>query len=341
MSFKVGLSDDLSDNNGGFSWGDIAIETLGPLKWDFIKETGMNFTPDCVAGYDAIAFAGPGVALGSFEKPADSPLILARLGVGYDNIDLVECTRAGVALTTTPDGSKKPVATAALLMVLSTMHRLHAKETLARTSAWGERLSDGLGQGLNGKIVGTIGFGNIGSEFFRLIEPFDCTRLSFDPWKKQVEADPFNVTLVQLEELLQRCDVIVVLATLTSDTHHLINESNLKLMKSSAVLINISRGPIVDEVALINALQSSTIGGAGLDVFETEPPTLDNPLLKMENVIVTPHNICWTDELALGMGRSAFDAINKISLGEIPNFVVNREVLDTQQFKQKLNRLRK
>ena len=341
MTFKVGLSDDLSNNNGGFSWGDIGIETLEAPTWDFIRDPGENFTPESVAGYDAIAFAGPGVVPGSFGKPEDSPIILARLGVGYDNIDLAECTRAGVALTITPDGSKKPVATAALLMVLSTMHRLHAKETLARTNTWDERLSNGLGQGFNGKIVGTIGFGNIGSEFFRLIEPFDCMRLSFDPWKTQVEADPYSVTLVQLDELLQRCDVVVVLATLTPDTHHLINESKLKLMKPSAVLINISRGPIIDEEALIKALQSGTIGGAGLDVFETEPPAIDNPLLKMENVIVTPHNICWTDELALGMGRSALDAINKISTGEIPNFVVNRDVLDTPQFRDKMNRLRK
>ena len=88
MNFKVGLSDDLSDNNGGFSWGDIAIETLEPLKWDFIKDPGMYFTPESVAGYDAIAFTNPGVVPGSFANPEHSPLILARLGVGYDNIDL-------------------------------------------------------------------------------------------------------------------------------------------------------------------------------------------------------------------------------------------------------------
>lgn len=339
MSFNVGLSADLSDGHGGFSWGDIAIETLGTLPWSFLEDPGKNFTPDSVAGYDAVAFAGPGVIPASFGRPENSPIILARFGVGYDTIDLSECTRAGVALTITPDGSKKPVATAALLLVLSTMHRLRAKEGLAQTNTWNERLSNGLGQGLNGKTVGTIGLGNIGTEFFRLIEPFDCERLAFDPWKIQADADPSNVTLVKLDELLRRCDVVVVLATLTPETHHLINEKNLELMKSSAVLINISRGPIIDESALIKALVSGTIRGAGLDVFETEPPTADNPLLAMENVIVTPHNIAWTDELALGMGRSAFGSIRSISKGKLPEFIVNREVLDTPQFKNKLNRL--
>ena len=341
MDFHVGLSADLSDNAGRFSWGEIAIETLAPLPWSYLDHLGKNFTPESVAGYDAIAFAGPGVIPGSFGKPEESPLIIARFGVGYDNIDLAECTRAGVALTITPDGSKKPVATAALTMTLATMHRLGAKEKLAHSSAWDQRLSDGLGQGLNGKTVGTIGFGNIGSEFFRLLSPFDCTRLSFDPWKTQAEADPHHVTLVDLDELLMRCDVIVVLATLTPETHHLINAEKLALMKQSSALINISRGPIVDEQALIGALQNGVIRGAGLDVFETEPPAADNPLLSMNNVLVTPHNIAWTDELALGMGKSAFSAIKAISVGQIPQFVVNREVLETPQFKSKLSKFAK
>jgi phosphoglycerate dehydrogenase-like enzyme len=339
VSFTVGLSADLSDGLGGFSWGEIAIDTLQALPWNFLGDPGKNFTPEIVAGYDAVAFAGPGVVPGSFSKPEDSPIILARFGVGYDNIDLAECTRAGVALTITPDGSKKPVATAALTLVLATLHRLHAKENLARIGAWDKRLAGGLGQGLNGKTVGTIGFGNIGSEFFRLIAPFDCERLSFDPWKTQADADAFDVTLVHLDELLKRSDILVLLATLTPETHHVINEKTLRLMKPSAVLVNISRGPLVDEIALIAALESGVISGAGLDVFETEPPSRNNPLLTMDNVIVTPHNIAWTDELALGMGRSALGSIFAISNGNIPDHVVNREVVETPQFKEKLKRI--
>ena len=339
--FRIGLSADISDQSGGFSWGDISIETLSPLPWEFLAREEPNFTPDLVVGFDAIAFGAPGVVPGSFATPEESPLIIARLGVGYDNIDLAECTRAGVAVTITPDGSKKPVATAALTLVLATMHRLHAKQNLAQFHLWDQRLTDGLGSGLNGKSVGTIGFGNIGTEFFRLITPFDCERFAYDPWKIQSDADPHEVTLVSLEELLQWCDVIVILATLTPQTHHLINAENIKLMKSNAILVNISRGPIVDEAALITALESGAIAGAGLDVFEAEPPAKNNSLLSMDNVIATPHNIAWTDELARGMGLSALGAIKNICNSEIPQFIVNREVLDTPQFLTKFARYKK
>jgi phosphoglycerate dehydrogenase-like enzyme len=338
MDFRVGLSSDLDNGSGGFSWGEIAIDTLAPLKWEFLKPTGKNFTPESVAGFHAVAFAGPGVTPDSFGSPSDSPLVISRFGVGYDNIDLAACTKAGVALTITPDGSKKPVATAALTLVLSTLHRLHSKMILAENNQWDKRMS--LGQGLNGKTVATIGLGNIGTEFFRLIAPFDCKRISYDPWKTQDEASKHDVTLMGLDELLAAADVVVVLATLSPETHHLINRQRLSLMKSSAVLINISRGPIVEEEALIEALQKGKIAGAGLDVFESEPPTSDNPLLKLENVIATPHNIGWTDELALGMGTSAFKAITAISKGNVPEFVVNKDVLETAQFKNKLDQWR-
>ncbi len=339
MPFSVGLSSELSNGKGGFSWGEIAIETLQPLDWKFLQPVAENFTPESVLGFDGVAFTGPGVIPGSFAAPADSPLIISRFGVGYDNIDLEECTRAGVALTITSDASKKPVATAALTLLLATMHRLGAKQQLAKANGWDRRIQ-GLGQGLTGKIVGTIGLGNIATEFFRLVEPFDVKKIAVDPWKTQTEADQFDVTLLDLNTLMSQADVVVILATLTPETHHLINAANLALMKSNAFLINMSRGPIVDEAALIAALQNGTIAGAGLDVFETEPPSFDNPLLTLENVVATPHNLAWTDELALGMGRSAFNAISMMSQGKIPPFVVNKKVLESPQFIKKLARFK-
>jgi phosphoglycerate dehydrogenase-like enzyme len=335
MTFKVGLSADLNKGDGKFTWGDINIETLAPLNWEFVTQNEKNFTPEMVKGFDAIAFAGPGVIPGSFGAPDDSPLIIARFGVGYDNIDLAECTRAGVALTITPDGSQKPVATAALTLMLATLHRLNAKGIVARENRWSDRL-DKLGTSPNGKTVATIGLGNIASEFFRLLAPFDCKRISYDPWKTQDDGDKIGVKLVDLETIYAEADVIIVMATLTPDTQHLISTKEFEAMKNSAIIVNISRGPIIDEAALIEALQKGEIAGAGLDVFEKEPPASDNALLAMSNVVVTPHNIAWTDELAAGMGTSAFTAIKAIASGEHPKFVVNKEVLDTPQFKNKL-----
>jgi phosphoglycerate dehydrogenase-like enzyme len=339
-SFTVGLSSDLSDGRGGFSWGDVAIETLSPLPWRFMDDCGKNFTPESVKSFDAVAFAGPGVRPGSFGDPASSPLIIARFGVGYDNIDLAECTRAGVALTITPDGSRRPVAGAALALILATMHRIHAKSSLLTRHAWNERLSIGLGDGLCGKTVGIIGLGNIATEFLRLIEPFGCQRLAYDPWKKESDVAALDVTLVSLDQLLQEADVVLVMATLTKESHHLINAERLSRMKRSSYLVNMSRGPIIDEEALIDALKQNVIAGAGLDVFEVEPPSESNPLFSMEKVVATPHNIAWTDQLAIGMGRSAFGSIKKISQGEIPDFIVNKDVIQTTQFREKLARVR-
>jgi phosphoglycerate dehydrogenase-like enzyme len=339
MPFNVGLSSELSNGKDGFSWGEIAIDTLRPLDWKFLQPVNENFTPESVLGFDGVAFTAPGVIPGSFAAPEDSPLIISRFGVGYDNIDLDECTRAGVALTITPDASKKPVATAALTLVLATMHRLGAKQQLAKVNGWDRRI-EGLGQGLTGKTVGTIGLGNIATEFFRLIKPFNVKMIAVDPWKTQTEADQFNVTLLDLNTLMSEADVVVVLATLTPETRHLINAANIALMKPNALLINMSRGPIVDEAALIAALQNGKIAGAGLDVFETEPTSFDNPLLAMENVIATPHNLAWTDELALGMGRSAFNAISMMSQGKIPAYVVNKKVLESPQYIKKLGRFK-
>ncbi len=337
MDFKVGLTRDLGNGSGGFSWGNVSIETLAPLSWEFMSNTEPFLAPQDFLGYDGVAFAGVGINADSFGAPEDSPLVISRFGVGYDNVDLAACTRAGVALTITPDGSKKPVATAALTLMLGTMFRLVAKDNQARGFDWANRIQ-GLGTGVNGKTVGTIGLGNVASEFFRLLAPFETRRLAFDPWKKVEEAAAINVELVDLQFLLKECDVVIVTAALTPETRHMLSTSEFATMKSSAILINISRGPIVDEAALVAALQNGTIAGAGLDVFEVEPISHENPLMKMGNVIVTPHNLAWTDELALGMGKSAFGSIKSISRGEIPQFVVNRDVLDTPQFTSKLSK---
>lgn len=338
MDFTVGLTRDLSDGAGGFSWGNVSIETLSPLSWKFMANAEPFLTPNDFEGLSAVAFAGVGINAESFGPASKSPLLISRFGVGYDNVDLAACTQAGVALTITPDGSKKPVATAALTLMLATMFRLVAKDHQARSFDWRNRIQ-GLGSGLNGKTIGTIGLGNVASEFFRLISPFETRRLACDPWKKSEEAAAIGVELVDLETLVAQSDVIVVTAALTPETRHLIGKAQFTLMKKSAILINISRGPIVDEEALVSALKQGDIAGAGLDVFEVEPIAENNPLMQMSNVIVTPHNLAWTDELALGMGKSAFGSIVSMSRGEIPQYVVNRDVLDTSQFKEKLARV--
>jgi phosphoglycerate dehydrogenase-like enzyme len=142
--------------------------------------------------------------------------------------------------------------------------------------------------------------------------------------------------LVGLEDLLRTADFVCICAALTDESRHLIDAGRLALMKPTAYLINVARGQIVDQAALTRALQDGRILGAGLDVFEQEPPNLDDPLFKLDNVIVTPHAICWTDQCFSAIGRSAWTSIIDVATGRAPKYVVNRDVLASPRFQERL-----
>jgi D-3-phosphoglycerate dehydrogenase len=261
---------------------------------------------------------------------ADRLLLVARFGVGSDSVDVEACTKHGVALTITPDGVRRPVAVAAMTFVLALSHKLLIKDRLTRAGRWGEKL-DHMGIGLTGRTLGVIGLGNIGRELCRLAGPFGLRCVASDPFLKSAD-----VELLSLDELLRQSDFVCVCCALTTETRHLINAQRLALMKPTAYLINVARGPIVDQKALTKSLREGQIQGAGLDVFEQEPINPDDPLLRMENVIVAPHALCWTDECFRGIGNSACQSIIDVSAGRVPQHVVNREVLQSPLFQQKL-----
>ena len=157
--------------------------------------------------------------------------------------------------------------------------------------------------------------------------------IGFDPFLKTPVA---GVDLVSLETLLQESDYVIVCCALTPETHHLLNVDRLALLKSNAYLINVVRGPIVDQAALTVALSEQRIGGAGLDVFNVEPIATDDPLLSLDNVILAPHGICWTDECFQGIGRSACQSLVDTASGRIPTHVVNRDVFSNSRLREKL-----
>jgi phosphoglycerate dehydrogenase-like enzyme len=261
---------------------------------------------------------------------------VARFGVGYDNVDVAACTRAGVLLTITPDGVRRPVATSVLAYMLALSLRMFDKDRLTRGGRWGEKL-DYMGTGLTGRTLGIIGLGNIGREIIRLAAPLGMRHLTFDPYLSAADAANAGVEQVDLETLLSVSDVVTINCALTTDTHHLLNADRLALMKPTAYLINTARGPIVDQRALTAALAARRLAGAALDVFETEPIAPTDPLLWLDNVIVAPHAICWTDECFQAMGASACQSILDVAAGRIPRFVVNREVLEHPRLRERLN----
>src|SRR6478736_2680414 len=238
--------------------------------------------------------------------PANGRLaVVARLGVGYDTVDVDACTRAGIALVITPDGVRRPVAVSIITLMLALTGKLMIKDRLTREAADGfAKRSDHMGVGLVGRTLGSLGIGNIGAETFRLAKPFDMRFIAHDPFADKAVADELGIELVGLEDVFRRADIISVSCPLTPHTHHLVNAERLALMKPTAYLINTARGPIVDQKALTKVLQERRIAGAGLDVLEKEPPDPSDPILNLDNVILTPHALCWTDQCFAGNGAA-------------------------------------
>ncbi len=329
QSFRVGLTRDLLTGAGEPSFGTGALDVLNQtpgISWEFIPEAVAAITPELTARYDAIYVNTPRVGADAFGSEAPRVKIIARHGVGYDSVDVPAMTARGVLVTNTPAAVRRPVATMALTFVLALAQKLMTKDKLTRTGRWNDR-NDHMGQGLTGKTLGLVGAGSIGLETLRMARAFDMRMLAADPFGNVDVVQAAGGTLVGLDELLAQSDFVVVACLLNDDTYHLVNAERLAKMKRSAYLINVARGPIVDESALIAALRAGEIAGAGLDVFEQEPVDPSNPLLTMEQVIVTPHSLCWTDECFDAIAHSGLGAIVDMSARRRPQYVVNRDVL--------------
>jgi D-3-phosphoglycerate dehydrogenase len=338
-NFCVGVTRDFLRPDGTIGFGDIGLGQLDAapgVRWEFLPENVVDLTPAHAAAYDALLVLAPRVTAATL---AGSPrlALVARFGVGYDSIDVPACTRAGVALTITPDGVRRPVAVSVLTFLLALSHKLLIKDRLTREGRWADKLNH-MGMGVTGRTLGVIGLGNIGREIFRLTAPLQMRHLAADPFVKPADVEGSGITLVDLETLLRESDFVVVCCALSEGTRHLLNGERLALMKPSAYLINVARGPIVDQQALTAALRERLIAGAGLDVFEEEPIAASDPLLTLDNVIVTPHALCWTDECFSGIGRAAVGSILEVAGGRVPKHVVNREVLESPIFRQKLQK---
>ena len=209
--------------------------------------------------------------------------MVARFGVGYDNVDVEACDENGIAVVITPDGVRRPVAVAIMTLMLALTGKMMKKDALTRQGpgGWAQR-SDYMGVGIVGLTLGSIGIGNIGAEMFRLAKAFDMDFVAHDPFANEAVARDLGIRLVELDDVFREADVVTINCPLSESTRGLVNADRLALMKPTAYLINTARGPIVDQGALTKVLQDGRIAGAGLDVFENEPSSADDPLFKLE-----------------------------------------------------------
>lgn len=325
MTFKVGITRDLLDAKGGPCFGERAFDVLKvnpEIAWEWIPENLCDLTPDVAARYDGLYINLPRVTPESLGRADCRLKVLARHGVGYDTVNLAAATAKGIAVTNTPIAVRRPVAVATLTLIFALAGSLLRKHELVHTQRWNDRV-DFMGQGLTSRTLGLVGAGGIGQEILKLARPFFGRMIAADPFADRECVAALGAGIVALEALMREADFVVVCCLLNESTRHLINAGNLALMKPTAYFLNVGRGPIVDEKALIATLQAGKIMGAGLDVTYQEPIEHDNPLLQMENVIITPHALCWTDECFHEVASTALQSIVDVSLGRRPAHVVN------------------
>ncbi len=337
-TFRVGLTRDFLNSDGEVALGDIGLQklrTISGVSVDFFSEHLPEVTSTQIAGYDAVISLAPRYTRATLAEANSRLACLARFGVGYDMVDVEALTERDAILTITPDGVRRPMATAIVTLLLALAHELLAKDRLVRDGRWQER-TNVKATGLTGRTFGSIGLGNVGREVLRLLKPFEMRYLATDPFVKPDEVAELGVKLVDVETLMRQSDFVSVHCPLNAQTRGLIGERELSWMRPTAHFISASRGPIVDQSALYRALKNRKIRGAGLDVFETEPVPKDEPLLKLGNVVLTPHTLCWTDECFLRMGESAIESVLSVLRGEIPAHVVNREALERPGMRAKL-----
>lgn len=324
MSFKVGLTRDLLDASGNPSFGDAALKVLDSnpdIQWEYLEQDCSEISPDIAAAYDGLYVNTPLVTAASVARDDCRVKIFARHGVGYDSVDVSALADKNIVLTNTPRAIQRPVAVASITMITALAGRLFVKDRITRGGQWHDRTSH-MGIGLKGRTLTIIGAGGIGKELLRMVQPFEFDLLVVDPYVNADEMAALGARVVPLAQGMQAADFVVITCLLNEQTHHLVSTDELAAMKPSAFLINMARGPVVDEAALIAALKAGQIAGAGLDVFEQEPVAPDNPLLTMDQVIVTPHSLCWTDHCFHDIASDGLGCIVDFSQGKTPAYVV-------------------
>ncbi|MEK9668661.1 MAG: NAD(P)-dependent oxidoreductase [Deltaproteobacteria bacterium] len=343
QKFRIALSSDFLRPDGSLSYPmfDLApLQNDERIEMEFVSATNGEMSGDVLKDFDALILLAPKFTRSSVV--AESRLaVVARFGVGYDTVDVGACTENGIPLVITPDGVRRPVAVSIITLMLALTGKLIVKNQLTRQGSAGfAKRSQHMGVGLVGLTLGSLGVGNIGAELFRLAAPFDMKFIAHDPFIPTAQAKNLGIELVSLEDLFRRSDVLTINCPLTESTRHIVNEERLGWMKPSAYLINTSRGPVVDQKALTKVLQENRIAGAGLDVLEEEPPPMEEPILQLDNVILTPHALCWTDQCFAGNGAADVRAVLDVMHGRVPHGVVNREVLEQQGWQRKLDQYR-
>lgn len=352
-TFRLGYTGDYLDENGRVAYGDIGLAELEghDVSTRFVRELApapgdasywsrlysLKVEPGHLRGLDGLVVLRPWVTRDTFAEGAGELVVMGRAGAGYDKVDLEACTEHGVAVFNAPHALDHPTASAALLLMLALAKRLPEQQRITRQGRW-ELQPAVMGGELRGRALGIVGLGHTGRELARLVAPFAMRVRAYSPHADPATARELDVELTTLEAVLAESDFVSLHCRLTAGTRRMIGEAELRRMKPTAYLVNVGRGELVDQAALVEALRDRRIAGAGLDVFETEPIPPHDPLLALENVIATPHWLASTHDVWLAAGRDMARGMLRAARGEVPENVVNPEVLSREEFRRKLGR---
>jgi phosphoglycerate dehydrogenase-like enzyme len=349
--FNLKLSGDLS-NKPAEQVGLDVIATAPHVQYSFIEHQrpGPN-EPDYherifslrlraadVVSADGIVVCTPYVQPEAFVNGAEDLVAIGRAGIGYDKIDLAACTANDVVVFNSPNGLTHSTAAGAMFFIIALSKRYHIQERLTRERRWDLGKYAG-GDDLAGLTLGIIGLGKTGIELARLMAPFRMRIIAYSPHADPAKAAEVDIELVgSMDEVLKRSDYISLHGRLDQRTREMIGEREFGLMKPTAFFVNVARGEMVDEDALARVLRERRIAGAGLDVFHVEPLPADSPLMKLDNVILTQHSICGSRQAGRATNQAVMQGMLRIARGELPDNILNPDVLDRPRFREKLNR---
>jgi phosphoglycerate dehydrogenase-like enzyme len=338
--FRIAWTADFINADGSPRFHDIGLSVLADqahIERIALREFHSPIVARQIAGVQGVVVLSPLVTEATLQE-ADELLAITRFGVGYDSVDVPACTRADVLAIITAGAVDRSMAEATLTWMLALSHHVLRKDAIVRQGRWDERARY-MGSELRERTLGVIGLGGIGRALIELCRGLGMPPpLAHDPFLPPQAAQRLGVGLVGLHELLEKADFISLHCPLNEQTRGLIGGRELARMKPSAYLINTARGGIVDEQALFDALKHRRIAGAALDCFVGEPLTAPPPFAELDNVLLAPHAIGWTDELFRDIGRTACQTLLDLSMGNRPRGVLNPEVFDRPGFQAKWQR---
>ena len=342
-TFRVGITPDWGGERTHEILGAALEEVFGPqpgIAHEMMPDTGETAVPEVIDRYDALIVFGYYFPKESF-KGVKRLACLARWGVGYDRIDVEACTEADVVLALTPNSVRRPVAEGIMALIFALAKNLRRLDIRTRQGRWRENLvCDSIC--VEGRTLGSVGVGSIAGETFRIARGIGFGRLlGYDPYADPKRAAELGVELVDLDTVMRESDFVAVNTFLSAETRGLVGARELALMKPTAYLINTSRGPVIDEKALVEVLQQRRIAGAGLDVFEEEPPPKDHPLFALDNVILAPHSVAWTMESLRDNSLEACRNVRDVYEGKVPPHLANPKVAGRPGLQAKLAARRK